>query len=60
MQLSEAQIEAIARKMVEIFGDKILREVAWEVIPDMAEMLIKNRIIELESEAAKESEKPAS
>lgn len=60
VHLNEAQIEAIARKMVEIFGDKILREVAWEVIPDMAEMLIKNRIIELEGEAAKENEKPVS
>ena len=55
--LSEAQIDAIARKIVELFGDRILREVAWEVIPDLAEMVIKTRIAELEAESSQESGK---
>jgi hypothetical protein len=53
--LSEAQVEAIARKIVELFGDRILKEVAWEVIPDLAEMVIKTRIAELEAEAHQEA-----
>ena len=48
-ELSEADIERIAAKVVEKLSDKILREIAWEVIPDMAEIVIKQRIKELES-----------
>jgi hypothetical protein len=53
--MTEAQVELIARKIVELFGDRILKEVAWEVIPDLAEMVIKTRIAELEAEAHQES-----
>ena len=47
-QLSEADVDRIARRVVEMLGDKLVREVAWEVIPDMAELVIKDRIRELE------------
>ena len=47
--LSEADIERLAAKVVEKFSEKIVREIAWEVIPDMAEIVIKQRIKELES-----------
>jgi hypothetical protein len=30
-------------------GDKAVRDVAWEVVPDLAEVLLKNRIRELEA-----------
>jgi CheY-like chemotaxis protein len=55
--LTDAQIDAIARKIVELFGDKVLREVAWEVIPDLAEMVIKTRIAELEAESGQDAGK---
>jgi CheY-like chemotaxis protein len=47
--LSDADIERLAAKVVEKLSDKIVREIAWEVIPDMAEIVIKQRIKELES-----------
>ncbi len=53
--LSEAEIdelaEKLARKVIEKLSDRVLREVAWEVVPDMAEMVVRERIRELESGA---------
>lgn len=48
--LSDEEVERIARKVAEVVGEKMLREVAWEVIPDLAEVIIKERIRELESQ----------
>jgi CheY-like chemotaxis protein len=50
-ELSEDQIERIARRVVELMSDQLVRNIAWEVIPDMAEMVVKERIRQLESEA---------
>ncbi|MEP6769315.1 MAG: response regulator [Acidobacteriota bacterium] len=47
--MSEEQIERLATRVVEKLSDRIVREIAWEVIPDMAELVIKQRIKELES-----------
>lgn len=52
-ELSEADVDRIARKVLEL-ATPILERVAWEVIPDMAEMLVRQRIAELEA-AAEES-----
>ena len=46
--LSDEEVERIARRVVELIGDRLVREVAWEVIPDMAELVIKDRVRELE------------
>ncbi|MEE9219122.1 MAG: response regulator [Acidobacteriota bacterium] len=46
--LTPEQIERIARRVVEHLSDNVLREVAWEIIPDLAEILIRKRISELE------------
>ena len=48
--LSDADVERIARKVLELSGAGMLREIAWEVIPDLAEVVIKERIQELESQ----------
>ena len=48
--LSDEDVDRIARRLVELLGDNILREVAWEVVPDLAEVVIKERINELESQ----------
>jgi hypothetical protein len=45
-QLSPEMIEAIARRVVEMMSDKVVREIAWEVVPDMAELLIKRQLEE--------------
>lgn len=51
--LSQDQIEQIARRVAEIVGDKVAREVAWEIIPDLAEVIIRDRLRELESQIEK-------
>jgi hypothetical protein len=50
-ELSEDQIERLATRVVEKLSDRIVREIAWEIIPDMAEIVIKRRIKELEAGA---------
>jgi len=47
--LSDTDVDRIARRMIELVGDKAVRDVAWEVVPDLAEVLLKSRIRELES-----------
>jgi len=47
--LSEADVERIAQRVVELLGEKAVRDVAWEVVPDLAEVLLKARIRELEA-----------
>lgn len=49
--LSDEQIDKIARRVVELMSDQVVRNIAWEVIPDLAEMVVKERIRQLESEA---------
>ena len=48
-ELSEADVDRIARRVVELIGDKAVRDVAWEVVPDLAELMLKARIEELEA-----------
>ncbi|HEX8150708.1 MAG TPA: response regulator [Pyrinomonadaceae bacterium] len=45
-QLSPEAIEAVARRVVELMSDKVVREVAWEVVPELAELLIKQKLEE--------------
>jgi CheY-like chemotaxis protein len=47
--LTEDEIDRLASRVVERLSDRIVREIAWEVIPDMAELVIKQRIKELEA-----------
>jgi hypothetical protein len=44
-------LERAVREAVAAMADKVVREVAWEVIPDLAEAIIRRRIRELEDEA---------
>ena len=44
--LSPAAIDAIARRMVAQMSDKVVREIAWEVVPEMSELLIKQKLNE--------------
>ena len=43
-QLSPEMIDVIARRVVELMSDKVVREIAWEVVPDLAELLIKQQL----------------
>ncbi len=48
--LSDDDVDRIARRVVELLGDRAVRDVAWEVIPDMAEVIIRDRLRELEAQ----------
>lgn len=48
--LSDEDVERIARRVADLIGERILRDVAWEVVPDLAEVVIRDRIRELESQ----------
>ena len=48
--VSPEVIEAIARRVVELLSDKVVREIAWDVVPDLAELLIKRQLEEKESQ----------
>ncbi len=47
--LTDADVDRIARRVIELIGDRTVRDVAWEVIPDLAEVVIRDRIRELEA-----------
>jgi hypothetical protein len=49
-ELTQEQIDRIARRVIELMSADVVRTIAWEVIPDMAEMVVKERIRELENE----------
>ena len=46
LTLSPETIDAIARRAVEHLSEKIVREIAWEVVPELAELLIKKKLEE--------------
>ncbi len=49
-ELSSEQVDRIARRVVELIGEGPLREVAWQIMPDLAEVIIKERLRELETQ----------
>jgi len=48
--LSAAELDAIATAVVERLSTDVLRQIAWEVVPDLAEPIIRERIRDLERE----------
>jgi hypothetical protein len=55
VSLSAAEIDAIARVVVLRLSERIVREIAWDVVPDLAEILVRERIRELERDDRKSS-----
>ena len=51
VELTDEMVDRVARRVVELLSEEAVREVAWEVIPDLAEVVIKERLNELEREA---------
>ncbi len=45
-QLSPEVIDAIARRAVAHLSERVVQEIAWEVVPDLAELLIKRKLEE--------------
>ena len=50
VDLTDDQVDRIARRVVQLMSDQVVRNIAWEVIPDMAEIVVKERIRQLENE----------
>ncbi len=48
--LSDEDVDRVARRLLELMGDKPVRDVAWEVVPDVAEVVIRDRLRELENQ----------
>jgi CheY-like chemotaxis protein len=48
--LSPEMIDIIARRAVELLSDKVVREIAWEVVPELAELMIRRQLEEKESQ----------
>jgi len=46
--LTDADVDRIARRVVELLSDKVVRDIAWEVVPEYAERLVRERIGEVE------------
>ena len=51
--LSDEDVDRIARRLLELAADRI-EHIAWDVIPDMAEVVVRERMRELETEAERE------
>ncbi len=49
--LSDDDVERIAVRVAELIGERLVKNVAWDVVPDLAEVIIKNRLRELEAQA---------
>ena len=54
-RLSDEDVDRVARRVVELAGDGVLREIAWEVVPDLAEVIVRERLDKLESELEQQS-----
>ena len=48
--LSENDVDRIAKRVLELAGDRI-DHIAWDVIPDMAEIVVRERLREIEAAA---------
>ena len=48
--LSDDDVDRIARRLLELAADRI-EHIAWDVIPDMAEVVVRERVRELEASA---------
>jgi hypothetical protein len=46
LKLSPETIDAIARRAVAHLSERVVREIAWEVVPELAELLIKKKLEE--------------
>jgi CheY-like chemotaxis protein len=45
---ADAQMDAVVRAVIERLSDRVIREIAWDVVPDLAETIIRERLRQLE------------
>jgi CheY-like chemotaxis protein len=49
-----ALVDAVAREVVKRLSEIVIREIAWEVVPDLATKIVRERIRELEADETDE------
>lgn len=49
-RISDEDVDRIAQRVVQLLSKETIQEICWEVVPDLAEVVIKERIQELESQ----------
>lgn len=57
IQLTEDDIDRIARRVIELASDR-LEQIAWDIVPDMAEIVVRQRIRELEADTESSTPDP--
>jgi len=50
--LDDAMLDRIAEKVVQRLSTEVLERIAWEVVPDVAEALVRKRLLEIEGAVA--------
>lgn len=50
LELSSEQFDALVRAVLERMSDRVVRDVTWDVVPDLAETLIRERLRQIEGE----------
>lgn len=48
--LTDEDVERIARRVVQLMTPDMVKNIAWEVVPDIAEKVVRARVSELENE----------
>jgi len=46
MTLTPADVDAVARRLVELIGPAVVRDVAWDIVPDLLDSIIRQRLEE--------------
>ena len=46
MTLTPADVDAVARRLVELIGPEVVRDVAWDIVPDLLDSIIRQRLEE--------------
>lgn len=45
---TEARMDALVQAVIERLSDRVIREIAWDVVPDLAEAIIRERLRQIE------------
>ena len=56
LRLSDEDVERVAKLVLEL-SRGLIEQIAWDVIPDMAEIVVRERVREIEAEADRESDR---
>ena len=42
--MSPAELDAVARRVVRMLSERVVRDIAWEVVPELSDLLIRERL----------------